>query len=239
MPGEPLEAKVLVGIPWGMPVHDPYQFWSFMRLAAQGWSFIENERDRTDVHRNQFARTLLDSDADYLIMLDQDHRHPENTLQVLVSDAVQTGYPIIAGLNFRRRPPYDPLVWGIHEGQRVQIARWGKGLIGPVWSTGYAAAIFHRSVFETLPYPWFKYDYPDPATYGNPRPFPGEDQWFSALCREYDVPMYVDTRIVSPHEPNLPGWVDEKWWEAHMESDAATAASIRPTRPRMKVEVPA
>lgn len=229
--------KVLVGVPWGMGIEDPYVFWSFGELFSQGWVFIRNERDRTDVHRNQFSQALLDSTAEWLVMLDQDHRHPEHTIKMLVSDAVQTGYPIIAGLNFRRRPPYDPVVWAMQNGERVQIARWGKGIIGPVYSTGYASAIFHRSVFETLPWPWWKYEYIEGQ--GGPRPYPGEDQYFSALCRAHDIPVYVDTRIVSPHDPNLPSWVDESWWESQLETDAELQSNVRSARPQYRLEVPA
>lgn len=172
-------------------------FYNFLYIASQSPWFIECPYGRIDVIRNQIAIQLLATDLTHVLMLDIDHKHPENIIQSFAKWAIiKPEARVIAGLNFRRREPYDPVAGNLTgDGLRRPIlTEWGPGL-QEYDESGAAALFIHRSVFETLPPPWFTNDY-SRAWENN---YPGEDIGFCHKCHDYGIPVYVDTGITSPH----------------------------------------
>ena len=59
-------------------------------IASRGWGFIHHGYNRTDVQRNEFAVSLLDSpDYTHLVMLDMDHTHPHDIVERLCDSVAE------------------------------------------------------------------------------------------------------------------------------------------------------
>lgn len=172
-------------------------FWPFMKIAMQGPAFAETSYSaRIDVMRNQFVKQLLMSSFTHLLMLDNDHKHPEDIIQMFARWPLL--YPemrVISGLNFRRSPPFDPVAGNLTDvGKRPIMLEWREGII-EIDEVGAASLFVDRSVFEQLEPPWFYNDYS--RVWENN--WPGEDLGFCKKCRDANIPIYIDTTISSPH----------------------------------------
>jgi len=217
--GKPI-VNPLVGIPLGRDtIADAMIFHCFLDIAAQGWSRLKTDSNATDMQRNIFAEEIRKAPEFItdLVMLDADHRHGPNTVKQLVQDRLE--HPeigVIVGLNFRRREPFDPCVWIERDGEKFQPVEWEQGLIGPLYRTGLASVIIARWVFEKVPAPWFANTY-TLDTEGK-IVYKREDFYFSDKCRKHGVEMWCDTRVISPHTPNLQNWVDSKWWKSFLQA---------------------
>lgn len=172
-------------------------FFPFMEIAAQGPAMIQSKYGRTDATRNFCATKLLMSDYTHLLMLDIDHIHPYDIVQKFAKwTLLRPDVEVISGLNFRRGKPFDPVMGYLSDsGDRPVVTTWGRGLVGPVDEIGAASLFVSRSVFERMEPPWFFNMYHD--VWRNN--WPGEDIGFSTKCKEYGIPIYVDTTITSPH----------------------------------------
>lgn len=190
-------ARVIIGVPMERTVLEP-SFWSFIALAQQGYAFVSRPYDRIDVTRNRFAQHLLDTpEYTHLLMLDMDHLHapdiPERLARHWLRDPEKL---VIAGLNFRRSEPYDPLVWVQGpDGTMYSLTDWPKGLL-KCNVVGTGAMLIHRSVFERIPRPWFENDY---SLAANADAWPGEDVGFCKKCGEAGIDIWCDTTTTSPH----------------------------------------
>ena len=190
--------RILVGIPVPESIpHAGYVFMNFMTIAAQGPAFIDVPPNiRIDVVRHTMAKTLLQNDYTHLLMLDIDHQHPLDIIQRFARRVIEDPTRrIISGLNFRRRPPHDPVGGYLDDkGRRVLIENWGTDLI-PVDECGAASLLIERSVFEELEPPWFFNIYDD-IWRDN---WPGEDIGFSRKAKQAGIDVWIDPTIQSPH----------------------------------------
>lgn len=172
-------------------------FYNFLYIAAQGPAFVEVKYVRTDVARNSAAIATLNSHLTHVLMLDSDHVHPTNIIQMFAKWAIiRPDARVISGLNFRRKEPFDPTMGNldVRNEERELITEWPAGLAE--YSTIGAASLFiHRSVFEEMEPPWFYNIYEKPWENN----YPGEDVGFSRNCQKLGIKTYVDTGITSPH----------------------------------------
>lgn len=197
MADEKRRAKVLIGVPMERTVLEA-SFWSFIALAQKGYAFVRRPYDRIDVTRNRMAQHLLDShEFTHLLMLDMDHQHPDDIVERLVRWWLKDPEKlVIAGLNFRRNEPYDPLVWFKGpDGQMYHAVDWPDGLL-QCYTVGTGAMLVHRSVFERIPGPWFCNDYSQAPEMDA---WPGEDIGFCKLCDQAGIKVWCDTTATSPH----------------------------------------
>lgn len=186
--------KVMIGIPMERTMHQ-LAFFGFWEIAMGGWPLTRLPYTRNDVARQQEAEFLMQSDYTHLCMLDSDHTHPGDIVQRLARWFI--AYPdlvqVVGGLNYRRGEPYDPCAFvDPGDGHFRRMAEWGVGAI-EVDALGTGCIMIARSVFETLPQPWFGYDYTDW------KGWPGTDMWFSALCKKAGITLWCDTTTTSPH----------------------------------------
>ncbi len=190
-------ARVIIGVPMERTVLEP-SFWSFIALAQQGYAFVRRPYDRIDVTRNRMAQHLLDTpEFSHLLMLDMDHAHPPDIVKRLARWWLKDPEKlVIAGLNFRRTEPYDPLVWFVGpDGQWYHAVDWPQGILkADIVGTG--AMLIHRSVFERVPKPWFTNDY---SKVEEGDLWPGEDVNFCKACAAAGIDIWVDTTTTSPH----------------------------------------
>jgi hypothetical protein len=208
--------RVVVGVPLERTV--PSQvFASFWAIAQRGWPLIDSGYGRTDVNRNTFAQTLLDSDGTHLLMLDLDHLHAPDVVERHARWALdRPDCQVIGGMHYRRGEPFDPCAFAYGaDGSLYPLADWPRGGLIEVHALGHGSLLVHRSVFEQLAPPWWGYDY-GRASEGV---YPTEDMYFCYLCREAGIRLWVDTSISSPHLMTtvVTEEVSRAWRESHPE----------------------
>lgn len=169
-----------------------------MRAALHGWAVLQFSYRRTDLARNIAAHHLLDSPATYLAMLDSDHRHEPEVVEKLVSCAIR--FPeldIVAGLNYRRALPHEPMAYKWAEGGGMSVITNYRepGLI-MVDAVATPAIVIHRRVFERLEPPWFTYGY---EMYRKGQSGSEDIAFCRRLQREGPFKIAVHTQITSPH----------------------------------------
>lgn len=157
----------------------------------------------------------------HLLLLDIDHKHPVDIIQRLAKWVIL--FPevrVIGGMNFRRQPPYDPVMGNVTDNVRPLVTSWDPGLIR-VDEIGAASLLVHRSVFENMDPPWFANDYS--RIWENN--WPGEDIGFCRKCKDNGIDVYADTTTVSPHCTD--GLVDEDTYRTYMQDHPEKFQGVR------------
>lgn len=196
--------KILVGIPMPAYITD-FAFIHFIEIFRRGWRNIDHLYGRVDSNRNRMAKTLLETDATHIVMLDADHLHAPDIVERLARWIVDDpNRKIVGGLHFRRGAPYEPcaFVYG-EDGDLHAATEWDAGCVA-VDAIGHGSIIIAREVFETLEKPYWAYTY----NHAERDIYPSEDMFFSYHAREAGFQLYCDTTITSPHV--IHGLVDEQ-----------------------------
>ena len=177
-------------------------FFDFIDMATRsvidGFAIARSSPCHVALARNRAVEHFLDSDPmfTHLLMLDADHRHPPTLpAHMIARIKADPSKKVISAMVFRRGRPYDPCHYiGDIDGIIYTIAGWSPGMI-KLDACGSAALCVAREVYETIPPPWFAFDW-GRAGEGM---YPGEDTYFSRMCHDYGFSMWVDTTICSPH----------------------------------------
>jgi len=189
-----------------------------------GVQFLRIERYLPiDIARNSLVQRFLETDADYLWMLDQDAVFLPGTLDRLISRRM----PIVSALEMMRLPgvcypmalkgPHDTEL-GQYKIQAPEVYQWvaksdldatsNEPQILPdvpqdsLMETGFTGChclLMRRDVLEEMEPPWFQGYEPG-----------GEDQYFCEKAFEMGVPTYVDLSVVVGHAATdrVIGWLD-------------------------------
>jgi GT2 family glycosyltransferase len=185
--------------------------------AAHGWEMMGFGYDRTDVARNRAAHALLASDCDALVMLDSDHVHKPRLVEYLaMAAAAHPEVGVIAGLNFRRMPPHEPMAYKADaDGRYGTLCDWPEGLV-EVDACSTASMLIRREVFAALEPPWFAYTY---ETYDNGIATSEDIAFCRRVTRETGYPIYVHTQLTSPHitTRTITAADFARWMEEHPE----------------------
>lgn len=188
--------NIAIGIPMERTLTD-WAFIHFWQIAKRGWPLVDHVYGRTDINRNRIGMWLLDNpEYTHVLMLDLDHLHAEDIVERLAVHLLDDPeLQVIGGMHFRRAAPFDPcaFVFG-PDGQLHAPIEWEPGLF-EVHAIGHGSILISRKFFENIPAPWWAYTYD--AVERNI--FPSEDMWFSHVCRQAGVKMWVDTTVTSPH----------------------------------------
>jgi hypothetical protein len=186
-----------------------------LRVPGEHWRFIQGDPSATDWARNDLVYQFLDNDdAKWLLQVDRDAiLHPETVTRLLSWDK-----RVVSALAFTRGIPPLPNVWtkphsqipGRYISDFAGTVDWlkehdirtnGPYLVDPrpgdalveVKRTGAHCLMVHRSVYEEMGPPWFKYH--EQRDVGNR----GEDFFFCQRLIEMGVPIYVDRSVVAGH----------------------------------------
>lgn len=219
--------RLAVGIPLERSISFASEVAPWFAATAQQWPIIQLQYGRTDRARNEFAEHILrEGDFTHLAMLDLDHDHPWDIVGKLAESVSEdpTGRLAVSALAFRRSPPYDPIAWRWDKKakQFYTVTEWEPGEVLEVDQLSTSACIIAREVFERLPWPWFKYEYPERGH------FPTEDLWFCKQARKAGIKMFVDTRIRTPHL-NV-GRIDEAVFRHYLAEQARRQEATDGTR---------
>lgn len=204
-PGRPLPTRqdlldaginIVIGIPMERYLTD-WAFIHFWQIAKQGYPLIDHVYGRTDINRNRMGMWLMENpEYTHVLMLDLDHIHMPDIVERLAANVLEDREKlVVGGLHFRRAAPFDPcaFVFGA-DGQLHAPVEWQDGTF-EVHAIGHGSILIAREFFERVPAPWWAYTYESI----DQNIFPSEDMWFSHVCRQAGVKMWVDTRVTSPH----------------------------------------
>lgn len=186
--------KIAVALPLERTLQDA-AFLHFWAIAMRGWPLFARTYGRTDLNRNEFAKTLVQSDFTHVLMLDTDHLHAPDIVEQHAKWLIDNPEKlVIGGLHFRRGEPFDPCIFlKSKDGKLYAPVEWPKGLI-KVDAIGHGSILISRKVFEQIKPPWWAYTYDV-----NSWKFPSEDLYFSHLCEQAGIALWADTTITSPH----------------------------------------
>ena len=167
--------------------------------GRSGYSLISGGYARTDLARNNMSKTFLEMtkrDNDLLVMLDADHKYPQNVVEQFANEDPALG--VVGALAYRRGEPYDPLWFVRNNGQLLSPIEYAMGEVYACAVVSTSAISIRRWVMLELTrkgylWPWFRYEYPTSLD------LPSEDMYFGRICEAAGIPHHVDTRIEIPH----------------------------------------
>lgn len=196
----------------------PRVFHRFIGIANQGAPFIGVGYGEIAMQRCKAADYILDSHYTHVLMLDHDHEHPFDIVQLLARRVIEDPRRlVVGGLVFRRSAPYDPALYlRDDKGNYYSATQWDRDIV-EVDALSTACVLIHRSVFEHLERPWFFYDYTGAAEGGPGWRRPTEDINFCKKARAAGIRLFVDTTVCSPHLPSDAPAVDEEYWRRYVE----------------------
>ena len=148
---------------------------------------------------------------DWLFWVDDDVIVPTSAYRTLRDAADAVERPFVAAVGYDRRPPFHAAVWEWETTDaglklyRPWIDAKESG-VHKVACTGLCAAVFHRSLFERVPEPWFAV-VPAQVNHESGGISKGinPDTWWSRQCEKADVPVYVSCDLDVVHiGPNVP-----------------------------------
>lgn len=169
--------------------------------------------------RNVIGQATLDRGFDYVLMVDNDMVIPKDTLINLIecqesepkpgmivgfglirpTGAINTnGRTSVFKFNGRDYTAEDSYL----DSELEEIRSNGINKL-QIRGSGLACALIHRSVFEKMSYPWFRW-----ITYDNKTQL-SEDLYFCEQFRGIAVPIFVDTRVKCGHIMRYTKWPNE------------------------------
>lgn len=186
-----LTPKMIVGVP-----HNGYVS---MEWAENYKNLVHPPAFRTytrgqpiDAARNTLVQKMQDSNCDWIFFLDTDVICPTDTIQRLLSHRL----PIVSGLYYTRHAPISPAMWNDtgDKAHFVSINQFQVGSLVEAHVIGMGCCLIHRSVFDKLEKPYFKW------TNGFQENGISEDFYFCNKARDTGFHIFVDTSIICEHE---------------------------------------
>lgn len=157
--------------------------------------------------RNELVATFLDvSEADWLLMLDTDHRFTPAQFDRMCSSVHDVSAPVVSGLYFGAFPSDGlyptavPIAFSLDdEGDYRTLREWQPGKLIAVDAVGGGCLMIHRRVLEAVrdmvdlgPWSWFA-DGPSNGRWYS------EDMVFCQRVRAAGFPIYVQPDVELPH----------------------------------------
>lgn len=191
-------------------------------LRGQGPMFIPTSPMQIAASRNQAARVLLDSEAEWLLFIDSDMGFDPDAVDALLAAANPDTRPIVGALCFgMRKEELDgrggfrsvpfPTIYDfrtLESGDPGFVPRYDYSPDSVVQCSGTGAAflLIHRSALERIaPSGWF-----DRAKLTEDSETMGEDLSFCLRAGAAGVPIFVHTGVRTTHLK--PVWVDEDFY---------------------------
>ena len=157
--------------------------------------------------RNKIATATLDGGYDYVLTVDNDEVLPKDALVNLLES--EMSYPLarnmVVGYCLRRRKDNEGRTTAFrfgaknysvddaYTGDEIKAMRDNGSTKVQIRGSGLACALIHRSVFEKMKYPYFRW-----VEYRN-REQLSEDLYFCEQFKAINVPIYLDTRVSCGH----------------------------------------
>ena len=178
----------------------------------------------TYVHQSRQDMTdrFLETDADYMLWIDDDNIPPEDGLIRLIENKKD----IIGGLYFKRRPPYEPLIMmkrrqGIGSERRADIYRKNTSKPFKVHSTGFGFILIKREVLEMMR--------AMRVAHFSMKVGLGEDIWFCVQAQGAGFDIWIDPNVEVGHlgeKQLITGKTYQDYYENHIMDLVKKAANI-------------
>ena len=202
--------KILIAVPTFENIY-PDTFKSIYDLDVSGhdvdFEYVRGYDCATA--RNKIARLAIDSQTDWVLMVDNDVVLPKDALQNLLDDPQQVTLGIYVHRDtdnlYRGRTCvcklYDengekyfnyPLE-SEYSADEIKALRSDGQFKVKIHGGGMGCALIMTKVFEKIAYPWF-----DWSNYKNGRML-SEDLYFCENLRKHKIPVYADTRVLCGH----------------------------------------
>ncbi len=159
--------------------------------------------------RNRMVSAFLQSEASWLLFVDDDHALAPGWVKGFVARAEQANVPILGSVYTTRRPPFQPTLYGPPDANMVFASKvltdFPTSGIFPVYACGGSGLLVQRHVFETMPAAWFELGYSDNL---------GEDLWFCHKAQQLGFPVHVDLESRLGHFMPWAAWpavVNGQW----------------------------
>lgn len=164
--------------------------------------------------RERAVDFALDWGADYIFFYDSDMRFtPDVFLRLLAADK-----PVVGALAFTGRVPITPVIYTFGDSYRQDAAGlhadvhpimdYKRDALIQVDAIGFGVVMIQAGVFRSIPKPWFN------------SPGVGEDILFCIRCKQFGIPVWVDTAAKTQHKPTFPvDWHDEAEYDRRLERD--------------------
>lgn len=189
--------KVTIGVPiWKEPIH-PIWYKHFLDLEKPNPCEYIFERT-IGIHRAR-RNIVRNASGEYVFFLDSDVLCPIDGLLRLLED----GKDIVSGLYFKSTFPHTPQMYRkVGEDRYSPILDYDEGIV-EVDGIGLGCCLIKKSVFESIPEPWF--DLPALSDLS-------EDLYFCERAKRAGYTIYVDTRVKCGHISEVV--VDERYFKA-------------------------
>ena len=170
--------------------------------------------------RNRLVKQFLETNSDWLLMIDSDEQLPIAAFDKLIESAHDKERPIIAGLVFasfeigQAYPKPVPTIFQDAPEGFLPLNNYDKDSLFEVDAAGTGCLLVHRSVLETMQasadphqgkdWCWF-WDGPIDGIWI------GEDLQFCRRVRSLGFPIYAHTGAILPHSKSY--WLDDRQHE--------------------------
>lgn len=178
-----INKNVAIAIPIAESVH-PKVFQSILSVVAYscqhgiqvadiGITF----REIIDLARNNLAESFLKTDTEWIFWMDSDMSFPSDVLVELFKTVEETDAKIVSGVYYQRKGQNFPVLWGrgdklvsgnisgegsVKSDQNKYVGAFmfpdpDKQQPFKAHAAGFGCILVHRSVFEVMDRPWFKF----------------------------------------------------------------------------------
>ena len=197
--------------------------------AQKGIKFVDigvTERQLIDGARNILAEAFLATPTEWIFWMDADMVIPKDTITELFKVVDEKDAKIVTGIYYQRRGRNLPVLWSRNEetagGQvtgltteKAKANKYAGAFMFPhkdkktpfkVHAAGFGCVLIHRSVFESLEKPWFKFI--DKTC--------SEDFFFFVNAQEKGFEVWAQPTLKLGHIGDAPVvTVDDFWKKAH------------------------
>jgi hypothetical protein len=148
--------------------------------ASKGIQFVDigiTERQLIDGARNVLAEAFLTTPTEWIFWMDADMVLPKDTITELFKVVEEKNAKIVPGIYYQRRGMNLPVLWSRNETtkdghitgcgtEKAKSNKYAGAFMFPhkdkktpfkVHASGFGCVLVHRSVFEALEKPWFKF----------------------------------------------------------------------------------
>ncbi|MBE3038746.1 MAG: hypothetical protein IMZ62_08035 [Chloroflexi bacterium] len=139
---------------------------------------------------------LANRPADWFLWIEDDVSVPQDLFEILRASADPEKRPFVCAPGFIRNPPFQPAIWETKNGAYTRWKDVPDSGVFEVTASGLVAAIFHRSLFNRLPQPWFAVTSNKMIVNADGKAEVDRgmrpDSWWADLLQKHGIPTYVN-----------------------------------------------
>ena len=168
------------------------------------------ERTLLDTARNLLVKELLKTKSEWSFWMDSDIILPKEIIVMLLEPAKKKNVKMVSGVYYQRGGRYMPACWvrdpKLESGKPVKYGNQEEYETNPhlglfaipgreakdpflLNTAGMGCCLIHRNVFESVEYPWYKFEFKKCS----------EDFYFFVKAKEKGFELWADPRPILGH----------------------------------------